>query len=1407
MVSFKKVILPATLVLALVVLGIRLDAGIWDPWEMNRAHVARQLTGQAKVLVVGQGKSLQQSLASEYGEEAYFTGLDVPPEGPRPKSAAKANRPSRTNRILTKAGEQLRQQVFHCVLMEAALLVEAPEKGIEFVELVKGESPGARHFILAESEAECTEAVATLELAMVQASAAILETGYDLLPADFNSEQLAQERAGAYPFVLNVGCVTEGSEELSELVAGLDLLKWTRVQFKGSSKPPTKKKKDASVTTDTWSVPPLDYWLTGLSYKAFGFSETTSRLPTIIFALGTLLLFAFGLTRLFDRNVAVLACLVLLSIPLFFGQAKNMSGEMSYTFFLTLGILAFAFLVKDGFGAARIGGLLAAATGLFLAKGLFGMGLLVLLLVLYIVLARDWRLKDLLLPTGILALLFGLLVLLVQVPSEWTFFEHFKFMNKAFQGGLTEERRTFDFFVRHVSFALMPWTLLLPFAIARLIPLEDNVQWTPRRRLELLTFLWFTVPFVLQSAVLPGFLHTVFPGVTAVALAMVLLWQAEGKRPASRFYAVVALGIAAVILANLFKSPQHLLSYLALDPEIGLTDGNPFPPDFATPTLLKVFLGLATLTIAAYFGRGGTILKQTVGFFRRPLPFWAALWTLVTLFVVRLVAGLASRFQTALTDRNAGKLPPQVVEFYQELFGLRIESILLYIGLTGAVAFWLLFFTPLGPWLGRKLRFLAPVGRLLVRGQSLVARDYVGLAAALLLAAVALLDILVTFDFPVGTFEAVLGSPSFLVGLLLPVASLGAAVVFIAYPNSGGRPVELVSFLRFLGANVVVALLVLTSAFFRQTDLGAPDIWVLSVLSFLFLALYVSKRLLDRPGALHLAAWGLLLSLGISLFIPMALRWPGVEAIVYPKSQVRYLPYLLLESRLTWLPMVLALFFVATYLFPQTAQLVRSFGFMDRLLKRLGGWNPGRWPEQLERPQVAGVVVLLLALGAGTLYAVQLLPGFSKEVSQKHILELYYAAEDRSDLGGDIFKYQGRAGSDAEDKNFYTARIPALQSQADLTAVLLGQTDKVVKVARSSSHPGPAEVLVQGFSPENDADGDGLRDYPAEAGIASDIGNRRLTDESKTWEPGQWKGSTLYDARGKPFDIQGNDATSLELKLTPPAAGRADARRYIIDSPEAVDHTGSAMEISRNYVILSQEAFSSVNFSFRSKSKGMHIPVLDGSNVNFLLAASYLTEGEKNHNRFANATIARERFNALEAWTKAEPGVDFLTFELDEDLAQHGRIRSGYINFNDQIRFVGYQMKSTSVARGDKLSLRLLFDCTGKLSTSWKIFIHMDSTGASNRIHGDHWPLNMTNDPEDKKCAGCWRTNHWMKGDVILDDFRTEVPMGSPSGIYNIYMGLYTPGSDKRLKVKDYDKKKIRHDGKDRVFIGTFEVH
>ena len=1409
--ALKKAVFPVILLVALAGLITRMNSGIWDPWEMDRAHVSRQLAGRAKVLIVENDGDLFDALEEFYGEEYFLVGVDGAKMGTAAKAkGARKALPTRETRLLKIARSRLEAEIFHGLYVEASILAARPAMGLEFLETAREENPGALVRLFADSAEECDGAISTLEQAMVVEAAELLRNGFVLVDPETDIEALAAQRAGSHPFVVKLdGCIAGGADELGAGFNELDSRKWTRVVYKAAVAPKTKKNSKPALAA--YSAPPLDYWLTALSYKAFGFSETSSRLPFVVLGFVLLLAFAWLVRRLFDSGTAVLATLVLISIPMFFGQAKNMSGEVLYSLTLTAAVLLFALNIKEGFSLSRLLGIVVLSLVLFLGKGLFGMAALLLVCGSYIIVVRDFRLKAVVLPVGLMGLLFGILVLLVQLPAEWTFFTHFKFMNRPFNGGPVEEHRTYEFLVRHVAFGLLPWTLVLPFAIARLLPTEERTNGEAQvvGRVKVLVALWFAVPFVWHSALMPGFLHMMFPAAAAVALAVALMWREESQDGPSRLRAFVVAGIAAVLLANLFSSPGPLLSYLTLDPEFGGEKGLPFPDDFTLTMVGKGLLALCAALLFYFYARGGNIIRKVVAFFRRRVPFWAGLWVCAVIFVIRLVAGMASRFSMALGKKEASALDPLVAQQYNELFGLRIESFVLYGAALAVAVLALLRFTPAGPFLKRKLRLLAPVGRGIAVIGRFTASDLFGLLPALVLALAGLVDILVSFDLPEGSGSAVAGSPSALAAAIVALAGIGGALAArFLVPRFSPRSFSWRAAGRLATGTIVVAIWILTSAVFRQTDLGALDVWALTMASFFLLGLYIVDRVLKDPLLFHLTAWGILAAVFLNFLAPLAMRWPYVEAIVFPRGQVKYLHYLLLESRVTWLPAILIFLLVGVYLFPKVARLCRSVRPLGGIADRMGPWNPVHWPEALQQTRVFIPVMLVAAVAFGLFYAVHLLPGFSREVSQKHILELYYSAEDRSDLGDDMFKYQKSAEKSREDTNFYTAQIPALSTQQDLTAVLLGQKDSLVKVTRSSSHPGPELVLVEGFDPANDEDGDGVRDRRADSGVLSSVGDRTVVDERKDWETDQWKEYLLVDWRGNTYEILGNDATSLSLSLTPPIRmGRKEQARYVIDHPEARNHGASARSLKRRYVVLSQEAFSTVNFSFRSKSDGMHIPVLDGSNINFLLAAGFLLEGEKNHNRFANATFPQDKMERLMEWTASPAGTSFESVGVDEELGENGRMRSGYINFNDQVKFLGYQMKTSSPARGDKLNLRLFFECTGKVTTSWKIFIHMDSAAASNRIHGDHWPLNMSKDPEEKKCVGCWRTNHWMKGDVVLDDFQTEVPMGSPSGMYNIYMGFYTPGSDKRLKVKDFEKKKIRHDGKNRVFIGTFEVH
>ncbi len=1397
-------LLALVLAAAFVFLCLRSDFGIWDPWEMNRAHVARQIAGRAKVFVVEDGKELAGRVKT-LAEDRYFVDAVEPALPLTPTDSPTV--PRQEARLLKLAETRLKAEFFHAVIVQARLLSADPGNGLKFIEGLRESNPGARVTLAASSAEECEAVVTALDKAMALESATLLKNTYDLLPEGMTPNELAEARAGSYPFLVGLACIDGSDDGLASAISGLDFVKWTRVQIRGLVTPKTSSNQNP--VAGTWSVAPLDYWLTALSYKVLGFSETSSRLPFVLMGLLTVLLVVLGVRRLVDGEAAVVTGIVLLSLPLFLGQVRNMAGEASFGLFLASSVLAFALMVKDGFRWHWLALLVASALLLFLAKGLFGLAIVLLVLVGYVLLSGDRRRWEVLLPTGLVGVLFGVLVLLVQLPDEWTFFEHFKFMNRTFQGGPEPLNRTFEYFVRQLAFGLLPWSAVLPFAIARLVPFGQERAEDWPRRLGILVLLWMGVPFALQTALIPDFLHLVFPASAAAAVAVAIFWRSEtAPDRLDIFQAFVMAGIAAVLMANLLESPQPLFGFLTGDPQFGGEGGTKFPPDFKLPLPATGLLALMVLVFLAYFGSGGNILDAILRFFRRKAPLFVALWVSAALLLTRLLVGLSTRFVDALSSRDAAKLPVDDAEFLFELFSRRPETIMLYVSLGVCALVALFVHTRLGKAVGRRLTFLAPVGRLFLAAGRIVRKDVVALPVAGILALAALVDLVATFDFPEGYFASAFRSPALLGAMSIALAAPLAALAVMGVSRLLGRPGPAwATFLRVVTGGVVVSILAVATALFRQTDMLSPDIWVLALGSFGILGLYVVLRIGDKPGLFHLASWGVALSTLPLLVVPLALRWPRIEAVVYPRTQVRFLHYLFVESRLTWLPLALALLFLLVYGFPHLAGLAARIRLPQKVDRIWRAVTPFAWHRRIQERPVFGVVVALMAAAFGAVYALSFMPSFSREVSQKHILELYYASEQRSDLGDDVFKYR-QGAEQGEDRNFYTSRIPALTSQQDLIKVLLAAEDSLVKVARSGAHPGPEQVLVRGFDEANDADRDGKRDFEAVAGVATAKGDKTLTDDTQQWEPDRFKGFVLVDWRGRTVEITGNDATTLRLALDPAVdMARPETRRYVIDSPQAANHKASAMEADRYYVVLSQEAFSDVNFSFRSKSKGVHIPVLDGSNINFLLAASRLLPGEKNHNRFALSTVSHDAFAALMKWTDAAADQGPEGYGVPADLAAHGRMKGGFVNFDNQIKLVGYQLKNASLARNEKFNLRLFFECTGKISTSWKIFIHMDSTGDSNRIHGDHWPLNLSNDPEEKQCIGCWRTNHWMPGDIVLDDYQTEIPLGSPSGIYNVYLGLYTPGSDKRLKVVDHEKGKTRHDGSDRVFIGSFEVH
>ncbi len=254
-----------------------------------------------------------------------------------------------------------------------------------------------------------------------------------------------------------------------------------------------------------------------------------------------------------------------------------------------------------------------------------------------------------------------------------------------------------------------------------------------------------------------------------------------------------------------------------------------------------------------------------------------------------------------------------------------------------------------------------------------------------------------------------------------------------------------------------------------------------------------------------------------------------------------------------------------------------------------------------------------------------------------------------------------------------------------------------------------------------------------------------------------------------------------------PGRGSGDANFYTSQIPEVASR-GQVVErlkdtTSRAFFIVPKTQWSEINHAFRLANDGRSAPVLDDRSSRFILVSNMLADGETDHNWIADATLNQEQFDALE-------GVEHTS-----------------INFDDKIELVGVKLASPAIRRGGTLEMKLYFKALDKIGQSYRMFLHVDRVGSSSRIHGDHWILNLVTESEDQtQCVGCYATTHWLKGDIVIDTYGIEVPIGSPSGPHDIWMGFYPPSGGSRLTVKSFDKSKARHDGQNRVRVGTMTV-
>jgi 4-amino-4-deoxy-L-arabinose transferase-like glycosyltransferase len=273
------------------------------------------------------------------------------------------------------------------------------------------------------------------------------------------------------------------------------------------------------VTPHNDFLPALDkpmpyYWLVAASYKAFGISEWSARLPSALAALGCLfLIYRFSL-QLWGVRAALWSALIWATSIEVFVLARVVILDMALTLCISLALYAFYLALHSADDAARRRNYCLMYAGIALGvliKGPIAAIIPAMTIGMFLLLTKRLRF------VGQMHWLSGLLIFLTMVipwylwaearnPGYLKYFlweEHVvRFLTPHFG-----RREPWYYFFLILPAGFFPWSLVLPAVIKDL-----RADWRDERKLFLI--LWAILPFVffsLSSGKLPHYILPIFP--------------------------------------------------------------------------------------------------------------------------------------------------------------------------------------------------------------------------------------------------------------------------------------------------------------------------------------------------------------------------------------------------------------------------------------------------------------------------------------------------------------------------------------------------------------------------------------------------------------------------------------------------------------------------------------------------------------------------------------------------------------------------------------------------------------------------------------------------------------------------------------------------------------------------------
>lgn len=313
--------------------------------------------------------------------------------------------------------------------------------------------------------------------------------------------------------------------------------------------------------------PPLQYWVTALSYEVFGTHVWSARFYTGLCALLTVLVSAALARHLWGARVGWRAGMMLGSMLGMIVIGQQLTLDMSLTFFLTLTVAAFCVAQDPATLDARRRRWMtlawASAAAAFLTKGLIALVLPALTLIAYSLLYRrfkPWRRLSLLPGCALFALISAPWCLLMQrqVPQ---FFEFF-FIREHFQRFLTRIEDRYEpvwYFIPVLAAGCLPWILPAARALGSAWRRTGTAtDFEPRAFL----WVWVVVVFVFFSMSDSKLIPYILPLVPALAVLMASAPEESLRRDLLRTcMGVIAAGFVlmavAAVLPQLLRDPAR----------------------------------------------------------------------------------------------------------------------------------------------------------------------------------------------------------------------------------------------------------------------------------------------------------------------------------------------------------------------------------------------------------------------------------------------------------------------------------------------------------------------------------------------------------------------------------------------------------------------------------------------------------------------------------------------------------------------------------------------------------------------------------------------------------------------------------------------------------------------------------